>query len=168
MNLIEIGTMSCKSRTASNVCRDSEQLSWTGYHRCHGEAGVLNGTHVELSVGRLCMENYRWLLPTACSVNGTEECDRSRAVALAPRRGHSPSRPRPELPGIKLSTYRIKGSPHEHGNLLSSADPETAGKPPSPATSRLRGGAFVVVGTRESRVHGEGRQSMSMAARPLG
>ena len=56
----------------------------------------------------------------------------------------------------------------EHGNLELSAGPETAGKPPSPAMSQTRGGAFVVVGARESRAHGEGRQSMSRAAKPLG
>ena len=107
-------------------------------------------------------------LPTfvggSCSANRTAECDRSGAADTTPRRGHIPSRPGPELPGIKLSTYRIKGSPREHGNLLSSADVETVGKPPSPAMSRLRGGAFVVVGARENRAQGEGRQSMSMAA----
>jgi hypothetical protein len=84
------------------------------------------------------------------------------------RRGPTPSRPRPGLAGIKLSTYRTKGSAREHGNLLSSADAETVGKLPSPAMSRLRGGAFVVVSVWESRAQGEGRQSMSMAAWPLG
>ena len=114
------------------------------------------------------MENMPTVVSGSCSVNRTEECDRSGAPAIPSRPGYTPSRPEPELPGIKLSTYRIKGSLREHGNLLSSADAETVSKPPSPAMSRLRGGAFVVVGARESRVHGEGRQSMSMAARPLG
>ena len=68
------------------------------------------------------------------------------------------NRRRPGLPGEKLITYRIKGPSHEHGNLQSSAGDETSGKPPSPAMSRRRGGAFVVVRARESRAHGEGRQ----------
>lgn len=45
---------------------------------------------------------------------------------------------------------------------------ETNGKPPSPAMSRHRGRVLVVVRAWESRVHGEGGQSMSAAARPLG
>jgi len=32
-------------------------LSVAGYRRCHGEARVLIGTHAEVSVGSLCMEN---------------------------------------------------------------------------------------------------------------
>ncbi len=46
----------------------------------------------------------------------------------------------------------------QHGNLDTSAGPTEPGKPPGPVTSRAGGGAFVVVGARESRVHGEGRQ----------
>lgn len=45
---------------------------------------------------------------------------------------------------------------------------ETPGKPPSPAMSQRRGRVLVVVGARESRVQGEGGQSMSTAARSLG
>lgn len=169
VNLIEVGTMSCKSRTALNVCRASwEQLSWTGYHRCHGEAGVLIGTHVEPSVGLLCMDNYPLVSSGECSANRTAGVEQSGATDDRSRRRHVPIGLRPELPGIKLGTYHTQGLPREHGNLLSSAGPETAGKPPSPAMSRLRGGAFVVVGARESRVQGEGRQSMSAVARPLG
>jgi hypothetical protein len=47
----------------------------------------------------------------------------------------------------------------QQGNLDSSAGTAMPGKLPSPATSRTRGGASVVVGARESRAHGEGRQS---------
>src|ERR1700677_3387540 len=43
---------------------------------------------------------------------------------------------RPELPGIKLTTYRTQGSPREHGNLQSSAGTETSDKPPSSAMSQ--------------------------------
>ena len=49
-----------------------------------------------------------------------------------------------------------------------SAEQAKPGKPPSPATSHVRGGASVVVRTRESRVHGEGRQSTSTASKPQG
>ena len=65
---------------------------------------------------------------------------------------------RPELPGAKLITYRTKGLRRERKNLEPSAGKETSGKPTSPAMSRSRGGAFVVVRARESRAHGEGRQ----------
>ena len=73
-------------------------------------------------------------------------------------RGLVLKRPQPELPGVELSTYRTKGSSSERGNLQSSAGYGEPGKPPSPATSRRRGGASVVVRARESRAHGEGRQ----------
>jgi hypothetical protein len=46
----------------------------------------------------------------------------------------------------------------EQGNLDPSAGSAKPGKLPSPATSRTRDGASVVVGARESRAHGEGRQ----------
>jgi hypothetical protein len=84
------------------------------------------------------------------------------------RRTRVPNRVRSELPGVKLATYSTGGSPREHGNQQSSAGEETTGKPPSPAMSRRWGRVLVVVGARESRAHGEGGQSMSAAARPLG
>ena len=46
----------------------------------------------------------------------------------------------------------------EHGNSDTSAGQTEPGKPPGPVMSRTGDGAFVVVGARESRVHGEGRQ----------
>src|SRR5260370_37855228 len=54
--------------------------------------------------------------------------------------------------------------PRKHVNLQPSARKEPPGKPPSPVTSRRRGGASVVVRARESRVHGEGGQLVSAAA----
>ncbi len=65
---------------------------------------------------------------------------------------------RSALPGVQSSTYSIAGSSWEHGNSKPSAEPAKSGKPTSPATSRLEGGASVVVGARESRARGEGRQ----------
>ena len=79
-----------------------------------------------------------------------------------------PIRRRPELPGAQLVTYSTKGLLREHENLEPSAGSETPGKPPSPAMSRSRGGAFVVVRARESRVHGEGRQGVGRSQKPEG
>jgi len=75
-----------------------------------------------------------------------------------------PIRSRPELSGVKLATYNTTGLPRERGNRHPSARGRFSGKPPSPVMSRRRDGAVVVVRTRESRVHGEGRQSTSAAA----
>lgn len=61
-------------------------------------------------------------------------------------------------PGVEPSTYSIESPPWEHGNLEPSAGSAKPGKPPSLVMSRSRGGAFVVVRARESRVQGEGRQ----------
>jgi len=47
----------------------------------------------------------------------------------------------------------------QQGNLDSSAGTAKPGRLPSPVVSRTRDGASVVVGARESRAHGEGRQS---------
>src|SRR5262249_19023186 len=57
-----------------------------------------------------------------------------------------PNGRRPGLPGAQLTTYRTTGLLWEHENLEPSAGNETPCKPPSPAPSRSRGGAFVVVG----------------------
>jgi hypothetical protein len=169
VNLIKVGMMSCKSRTVLTVCRDRWEASWTGYHRCHGEACVSTGTRVELSVGSLCMD--KGPLVRQRMMQRELDCLVSISLARPIYTAASPARPmsrRSVLPGIELSTYHIGGSPREHGNLKLSAGAETVSKPTSPATSQLRGRVFVVVRARESRVQGEGRQSMSMAAGPLG
>ena len=60
--------------------------------------------------------------------------------------------------GIQLTTYRATGCFNEQGNFDSNAWCAMPCKPPSPVTFRAEGGALVVVGARESRVHGEGEQ----------
>ena len=102
------------------------------------------------------------------SVIGTVSSNGLVRRSNPPRRIRVPNRVRSELPGVKLTTYSTGGSPREHGNLQSSAGTKTSGKPPSPAKSRRGDRVLVVVGARESREHGEGGQSMSTAARPLG
>ncbi|SRR6266568_6412313 len=62
------------------------------------------------------------------------------------------------LPGVQPSTYRTAGFSCEHGNPDPSAGHTKPGKPTGLVTSRTGGGASVVVGARESRAHGEGRQ----------
>lgn len=64
----------------------------------------------------------------------------------------------PALPGAESTTYRIKSSSFEHGNPDPSVEEANLGKLPSPAMSRTGGRASVVVGARESRAQGEGRQ----------
>ena len=81
------------------------------------------------------------------------ECTRYGYAAATSRFGV-----RSALPGVQPSTYRTTGSSCEHGNPDPSAGPAKSGKPTGPATSRTGGGASVVVGARESRAHGEGRQ----------
>ena len=75
-------------------------------------------------------------------------CRRPSSEADGDQRNQGHSRP-PTAPRV-LS--------FEHENPDTSAGPAKAGKLPSPATSRAGGGAFVVVGARESRAQGEGRQ----------
>jgi hypothetical protein len=104
----------------------------------------------------------------ASSVTGTVSSNGLKHRRNPVYRTRGPNRVRSELPGIKLTTYGTQGSPREHGNLQSSAGTKTSGKPPSPAKSRRGGRVLVVVGARESRVHGEGGQSMRSAALSLG
>jgi hypothetical protein len=92
-------------------------------------------------------------LPEPGSLRSTTGYARYGHAARQSRRGVQSAQP-----GVQPATYRTKGSSWEHGNLDSSAGPAKPGKLPSPATSRTRGGAFVVVRARESRAHGEGRQ----------
>lgn len=75
-----------------------------------------------------------------------------RAAASSRMGGQSAS------PGVEPATYRTTGPTFEHGNLEPSVVPSKHDERPSHALSRSRGGASVVVGARESRAQGEGRQ----------
>ncbi len=98
------------------------------------------------------------------SVTGTVSSNGLERRIYPVCRARVPNQARSELPGIKLTTYHTQGSPREHGNLQLSAGAKTSGKPPSLVMSQRRGRVLVVVGARESRVQGEGGQSMSTVA----
>ena len=112
---------------------------------------------VEDGDGTLCMEQgtrfSARMQPALGRYFSMTECARHGYAAALSRFGA-----RSVLPGAQPSTYRTKGSSFEHGNLDPSAGQAKSGKPTGLATSRMRGGASVVVRARESRVHGEGRQ----------
>jgi hypothetical protein len=72
------------------------------------------------------------------------------------------------LPGAEPTTYRTTGSSSEQGNPEPSAGIAIPGTLPGPVMSRSGGRGSVVVGARESRVQGEGSQSISAAPRPQG
>lgn len=58
----------------------------------------------------------------------------------------------------KADHLKHQGSSLETGELRSERRDANLGKLPSPATSRTKSRVSVVVGARESRAHGEGRQ----------
>jgi hypothetical protein len=96
--------------------------------------------------GEYAVRAWLPLLPaTKCARNG-------HAVLFCPNKGRS------ARPGAKPTTYRFVGFSLEHGNLNWSAGDANLGKLPSPAMSPVGDGVSVVVGARESRVHGEGGQ----------
>ena len=99
------------------------------------------------------MERERSTQAELGRVSETTECIANGCAAVEPRIDAWSV-----LPGVELPTYRTKGYSSEHENLDPSAEHAKHGKPPGLATSRTRGGAPVVVGARESRVHGEGEQ----------
>ncbi len=138
------------------VCKASE----TGYRRSHGEK------HMDDCPCNLksALEPSVW---TVASPTIGEYAVRARLFVLpitgcAPqrvRRSHLPEmRERSARPGAKPTTYRFVGFSLEHGNLNWSAGDANPSKLPSPAMSPVGDGVSVVVGARESRVHGEGRQ----------
>jgi len=126
--------------------------SEAGYHRCHGET-VRSDAGIEVSDGNLCMELEICTQAELGRISVTTGCTPMGCAAVEPR-----IEARSVLPGVELTTYHTKGYSSEHENLDPSAEHAKQGKPPGLATSRTRGGASVVVGARESRVHGEGKQ----------
>lgn len=93
------------------------------------------------------------LQPEPGCLHAATGCARNGYAATWSRNGRLSA-----LPGAEPTTYSTTGTSYEHGNLDPSAGQAMPRKLPSPAMSRTRDGAFVVVGARESRVHGEGRQ----------
>lgn len=156
MNVTETGSVACKSRTALTV-RDDASASEAGYHRCHGESVRA----VARTLKRM-LEASVWIASSSAMTRTQSEpgclnlvtgCTPLGCVVLLSR-----SEEQPELPGVESATYRTRGPSFEHENPDSSAGNANLGKLPGPATSRAGGGVFVVVGARESRAHGEGRQ----------
>ena len=95
-----------------------------------------------------------------CLVHSTG-CAHHGYVDLEPR-----NEGRPVSSGVESTTYSTTGCFIEHVNLDPRAEEHVLiGWPPGPVMSRTRGGAFVVVRARESRVHGEGRQSTHAASK---
>jgi hypothetical protein len=150
----KIGTSSCKSRAISNA-RNAQAEA--GHHRCHGEScadqeprAVKSMLEPSVKNGNLVSDEdaARARLPQ-CQQLGVSDADTlpsdSELESSQRRQGHS--RP-PKAPRVIMSNA---------GTSIRAPGCES-GKLPSPATSRTRGGASVVVGARESRAHGEGRQ----------
>ena len=124
------------------------------------------GTHVEVDAGSLCTENFPVPGTGSCSENGMScshvSCAGSfRRVVFESRSKHDRYCQGYSRPPNALRAFFLNAG-------TSSRAPEQSGKPPSPAMSRRRDGAFVVVGARESRVQGEGRQEMSGMVRSRG
>lgn len=93
------------------------------------------------------------LQPELGGVDATAGCARNGRAAPLSRRGEQSA-----LTGVEPATYSTKGPSFEHGNLEPSGAGANREQRPSHAWSRPRDGVSVVVGARESRAHGEGRQ----------
>ncbi len=129
--------------------------SEAGYRRCQGEARRGNPqlkTVMEASV-RSKNSRSRACSQRSVAIFSMTGCARYGYAAATPRFGA-----RSVLPGVQPSTYRTTGFSFEHGNPNPSAGHAKSGKPTGLVTSRMGGGASVVVRARESRAHGEGRQ----------
>lgn len=113
--------------------------------------------HDEVGVGTLCME-VKPLARVDAARAWSTQFERLGVTIMRYAVGLSRVGQRSALPGAKPATYRTTGISFEHGNLDRSAELAKLCKLPRPATSPTRGRAFVVVGARESRAHGEGRQ----------
>ena len=129
--------------------------SEAGYQRCQGEAKRGNPqlkTAMESSVWSKDSQ-LRGMQPEPGRYFSMTGCTRHGYAAAMSRFGV-----RSVLPGVQPSTYRTTGFSCEHGNPDPSAGHAKPGKPTGLVTSRTGGGASVVVGARESRAQGEGRQ----------
>jgi len=154
VNVAEVGSAACKSRTALHAHEDSSEM---GYHRCHGEG---RADDCSLTLKRVLEASVWIFIPEVGNVvrawlvfSEPTGCIRQGCAASGTRIGVQSA-----WPGVKLVTYNIEGFFFEHGNPDSSAGSAIPGKLPSPVRSRAGGGGSVVVGARESRVHGEGSQ----------
>ena len=159
VNTVEIGRTVCNSRTARTAREDASAHSETGYRRSHGE------NHMDDCPCNLksALEPSVWTVASLPSASMPSEpgclcyhdwvCPEVDTPFSRSRIGRRSARP-----GAKPTTYRFVGFSFEHGNLNWSAGDANLGKLPSPAMSPMRGGVSIVVGARESRVHGEGRQ----------
>src|SRR5262249_4784412 len=155
---------SCNSRAISTV--RGEQSS-TGYHRCHDES---RADKEPRTVKPTFEPPVRTQPPSPTGLrsepgrHGIQRLGASDMDALPPhseldgsqhRQGHSRPSKAPRVSAVNMGTS-IRAPGREPG------------KPSSQAMSRTRGGASVVVGARESRAHGEGRQWMGTASKPAG
>jgi hypothetical protein len=154
VNVAEVGSAACKSRTALSAHEDSSEM---GYHRCHGEG---RANDCSLTLKRVLEASVWMFIPDSGNVVRTRlvlyeptACIRYGCAASVTRIGMQSARP-----GVKLATYNIEGLFFEHGNPDSSAGSAIPGELPSPVMSRAGGGGSVVVGARESRAHGKGSQ----------
>jgi hypothetical protein len=138
-------------------CPRDACASQVGYHRCHGETRAVECPRTLKSVLESSVRNIVRRFAARCSQSLVDFYTstgyvRDGRATVTPRNDGSPC-----CQGYSWSPNAPRVCPSEHENLDSSAEHAKLGKLPSPATSRTRGGAFVVVGARESRAHGEGR-----------
>ena len=115
-----IGVAACKSRATLNVNEDSFMFL-IGYHRCHGEARHIDWcarlkSVLEASVRIIDRPSTEMQRDADCLVYSVcwDRLDRPVGFLV-------PERNRSALPGVKPTTYSIKGSSRKHGNLNSSA-----------------------------------------------
>jgi hypothetical protein len=127
-----------------------------GYHRCHGESRRIDVLHDEVGAGVLCMDVHPTMGGNAARARLQDFSDWVCSEWTC-------CEPAPKGDAVRAARGRADHLKHQ-GFLLGTWEPRferrvgEPGKLPSLAMSRTRGGAFVVVRARESRVHGEGRQ----------
>jgi hypothetical protein len=108
------------------------------------------------------LETSVWSNHLSSMTRSSPEPGRRTIATGCARHGHARfhlrDRSEPARPGAKSATYSTTGFSCEHGNPDPSAGSARPGKPPGSAKSRTGDGVSVVVGARESRARGEGRQ----------